>query len=111
MSDEPVSTGHDPNYKWRVIGAISTVLLTAFAVTMTAIFSGALSAGHITGLFGMEFAIVLIVIIFVLRSPSSGWHSSASQRWFDMDNPLLGVPLSILAGILVSLFTNWLGTK
>lgn len=104
MSGEPISVSHDPNYKWRVLGSISIVFITACAVTTTAIFSEALSGGTIIGLFGILFAIVQIVILLVLRYPS------ANQRWYDMHNPL-AVPFSLLTSFLASLFVKYLGTK
>jgi len=105
MSDEVVTVIHDPNYKWRVLGAISIVFFTAFAVSATAIWSSALSSGIIAGLFGMEFAIVLIVALLVLRYPS------ADPRGFTMDNPWISVPFSCLSGVLTSLFLQWLGSR
>jgi hypothetical protein len=103
MSEQLSSANHDPNYKWRVIGGIGVIFFTAASVTMTAIFSAALSAGYIAGLFGMEFGLVLIVILLVLTPPSG------EQRWFSMDNPKLGVPLGILITVLGSLFLKWIG--
>jgi len=103
MSERPFPANHDPNYKWRVIGGIGVVFLTAASVTMTAIFSAALSAGYIAGLFGMEFGLALIVILLVLAPPSG------EQGWFSMDNPKLGVPLGTLIAVLGSLFLKWIG--
>jgi hypothetical protein len=104
MPREPVSVNDDSNYKWRVLGAVGIILFTTVAVTATSIFSSALSAGYIAGLFGMQFTLVLIVALLVLRYPST------IQGQFSMDNPWVAVPFSALAGVLASLFINWLGT-
>lgn len=104
-SVEPVPARQDPNYKWRVLGSIGLVFISALAVTATSIFSAALSAGYVAGLFGMEFTIVLLVILLVLRYPSGDQHG------FSMDNPWVSVVFSTVAGVLSSLFVLLLGSK
>src|SRR5688500_13620410 len=98
---------HDPNYKWRVLGALGTILITTSGIVLTAIFSASLSGSTIIGLFGMEFMIVLITILLVFPYSST---NQAKQSRLSMDNPFIAVPFSILAGVLTSLFIKWLGT-
>ena len=105
-----MDTPHDPNYKWRVLGALGTIFITTSGIVLTVKFSAALSASTIIGLFGMEFMIVLITILLVFPYPSTNQTRSAKQSWFSMDNPLTAVPFSILAGVITSLFIKWLGT-
>ena len=102
-SKELLLVSHDPNYKWRVLGAIAVVFFTVTGVTLTAIFSEALAGGYIAGLFGMEFTVVLIVMLLVLRYPT------ANQEGFSMDNPWVATVFSTIAGIITSLLVNWLG--
>jgi hypothetical protein len=101
---------HDPNYKWRVLGALGTILITTSGIVLAAIFSESLSGSIIIGLFGMEFMIVLITILLVFPYSSTSQIQSAKQSRFSMDNPLIAVLFSIVAGVLTSMFIKWLGT-
>ena len=101
---------HDPNYKWRVLGALGTILITTSGIVLTAIFSASLSGSTIIGLFGMEFMIVLITIRLVFPYSSTNQIHSGKESRLSMDNPFIAVPFSILAGVLTSLFIKWLGT-
>ena len=104
MPDENNGTQHDINYKWRMIGAISIVFFTASSVTITAVFSTALSAQTIAGLFGMEFTVVLLMTLLVLRPISTNSNNHGDPQWFSMDNPWISVIFSCVSGILTSLF-------
>lgn len=101
---------HDPNYKWRVLGALGIILVTTSGIVLTAIFSAALSGSTVIGLFGMEFMIVLITILLVFPYSSTNEIHLAKESRLSMDNPFIAVPFSILAGVLTSLFIKWLGT-
>jgi hypothetical protein len=99
---------HDPNYRWRVLGALGTILITTSGIVLAVKFSSALSASAIIGLFGMEFSIVLITVLLVFQYPSTNQIRSAKQSRFSMDNPFIAVPFSMLSGILTALFIKWL---
>jgi hypothetical protein len=97
---------HDPNYKWRVLGALGTILITTSGIVLAAIFSASLSGSIIIGLFGMEFMIVLITILLVFPYSSTNQIHSAKQSRLSMDNPLIAVPFLYLPEFLRLYLSN-----
>ncbi len=106
---ENFSVSQDTDYKWRVVGAISVIAIVTAGLVVVAIFSQALTPASITGLFAMQFVNVLITVLYVLRYPSPNSKLNEKEKVFSMDNPLVGVPFSILQGIVLAFLLKLLG--
>jgi len=99
----------DPNYRWRVIGAISLVFLTVPGIVLTIVFSQALTAPTIVFLFGLLFTLALAAILLILRYPSNDREIDKAK--FSMDNPLIALCVAVIAGIIEILMGHFFGIK
>jgi hypothetical protein len=104
ISGEFISVSLDPNYKWRVIGGVGIVFIVVTGVTLTAVFSTALSAEYIRLLFGMVFGIVqnTAELIFVRHPDNRKWYWI--MPWVRLFNAMLW-------GVFSILIYKWLGPR
>jgi hypothetical protein len=103
---KPNVTAVGQNYKWSVVGALGVMITTATGLGLAVVFSRALTAQTILGLFGMQMSISLIIVLLVLRHPHA--NDAAKRSRFSMDNPWIAVPFSTVSGLLTSLVIHFL---
>ena len=99
QSDEGTIVNYDPNYKWRVVAGLCTILLTLVAVVLVITVSKAQSKESSIFIFGMGIAIAIIVVMTLFRYPSETQHPIPTDR------PVFVVSVAVIAELIASIIS------
>ena len=99
QSDEGTIVNHDPNYKWRVVAGLCTILLTLVAVVLIITVSKAQSKESSIFIFGMGMTIAIVVVMTLFRYPSDTQQLAATDR------PAFVVGVAIIAELIASIIS------
>jgi hypothetical protein len=96
-SNERFTVNDDPNYKWRVMAGLGTILFFLIAVVLIVTVSKAQSGESSIFLFGMGITIAIVVVMTLFRYPSE------TQQPSPTNNPAFVIVVAIIAELIASI--------
>lgn len=83
-------------YLIKLKAGLYIISLVVLSVTLISLFSKSQSKESILGLFAMAFTVILIVVFLVIRQKPE----QPSQKWLNMDNPIVAISVSIIVNLI-----------
>jgi len=87
----------DPNYKWRVLAGLFTILLVLIPATLIGTLSKSQSNVSIIFIFGLSLSIVLVVILVLFR------NTTATDKDPSPKNLLVTIGIAITSELIASI--------
>jgi hypothetical protein len=97
------SSRHDPNYKWRVIAGLCTILLSLLTAFFIITQSAAQSQESSVFIFGMAASIVIVVVMTLFRYPNE--IRPVNQPHTITNSPAFIIFIAIAAELIASTVT------
>jgi|SRR5688500_6066527 hypothetical protein len=103
MVDRQINSIHDPNYKWRVIAGLCTILLSLLTAYFIITESDAQSKESSVFIFGMAASIVIVVVMTLFRYPNE--IRSVDQPYTITNSPAFIIFVAVAAELIASTVT------